>query len=84
MEPAIKKVFPQAKLVTDRFHVVRLAMEALQHIRVNLKWQEIDKENEVVKTSKEQQQKHVAEDLEMGIPKTVTCKVQVFIGKEGK
>jgi transposase len=35
MEAAVKTVFPNATLVTDRFHVVKLAMEALQHIRIN-------------------------------------------------
>jgi transposase len=35
MEAAVKTVFTKATLVTDRFHVVKLAMEALQHIRIN-------------------------------------------------
>jgi transposase len=33
MESAVKKIFPQALIVIDRFHVVKLAMEALQHTR---------------------------------------------------
>ena len=32
-------------MLTDRFHVVKLAMEALQHIWINLRWKELDKEN---------------------------------------
>jgi hypothetical protein len=66
IEAAMKKVFTGAKLVTDRFHVVRLAMKALQHIRVNLKWKEMDKENEAVKSAKEKNQKYEAEELENG------------------
>jgi transposase len=46
MESAIKASFPSANLVTDRFHVVKLALEALQHIRVKLRWEVLDKENE--------------------------------------
>jgi transposase len=38
MEAAVKKSFPNAKLVTDRFHVVRLVLEALQHARIKLRW----------------------------------------------
>jgi transposase len=34
MESAVKEAFPNASLVTDRFHVVKLAIDALQHIRV--------------------------------------------------
>lgn len=83
MEAAIKKAFPQAKLVTDRFHVVRLAMEALQHIRVNLKWQEMDKENEAVKAAKEQQQKYVVEELENGdTPKQLLARCRYVLMKK--
>lgn len=46
MERGVKKVFPNAVLVTDRFHVVKLALEALQHMRVKLRWEEMDKENQ--------------------------------------
>lgn len=38
MESAVKTSFKKCTLVTDRFHVVKLAMEALQHIRINLRW----------------------------------------------
>lgn len=44
MESAIKKVFTKATLVTDRFHVIQLVMEALQHIRVDLRWKALDQE----------------------------------------
>lgn len=46
MEGGVKKVFPNAIIVTDRFHVVKLALDALQHIRVKLRWDEMDKENQ--------------------------------------
>lgn len=45
IESGVKKAFPNAKLVTDRFHVVKLAIDALQHIRVKQRWEEVDKEN---------------------------------------
>jgi len=34
MEASIKISFPNAEVVTDRFHVVKLAIDALQHIRI--------------------------------------------------
>jgi len=45
MEADVKESFPNAILVTDRFHVVKLALESLQHIRVKLRWKEMDLEN---------------------------------------
>ncbi len=48
MESASRRAFPLAKLVTDRFHVVRLATEALQHIRVKYRWDAIDQENQAI------------------------------------
>ncbi|WP_238652259.1 transposase [Flavobacterium psychrophilum] len=41
-----KKCFPNATCVTDRFHVQKLATEALQEIRIKYRWQAIDQENE--------------------------------------
>ena len=52
MESAVKSVFTNASLVTDRFHVARLALDALQHLRVKLRWEEMDKENEAIKAAK--------------------------------
>ena len=83
MEAAMKKVFANAKLVTDRFHVVRLAMEALQHIRVNLKWKEMDKENEAVKAAKEKNEQYVAEELENGdTPKQLLARCRYALAKK--
>jgi transposase len=52
MEAGVKSVFPNAMLVTDRFHVVKLALDALQHIRVKLRWAEMDIENNALATIK--------------------------------
>ncbi|MDB4176989.1 hypothetical protein N9760_04030 [Schleiferiaceae bacterium] len=34
-------------LVIDRFQVVRLVMDTMQHVRIDHCWKEIDKENEL-------------------------------------
>ncbi|WP_317190942.1 transposase [Flavobacterium sp. ALJ2] len=47
-----KKCFPNATRVTDRFHVQKLASEALQEIRIKYRWQVIDLENEAIDNAK--------------------------------
>ena len=48
MEAAANSMFPEASLVTDRFHVVKLVIDATQHVRIKHRWEEIDKENEAI------------------------------------
>lgn len=59
MQLAAKLNFPNAALVTDRFHVVKLAMEAVQHLRIKLRWQEIDIENKAIKSANNQKIKYI-------------------------
>lgn len=59
MQLAARLCFPQADLVTDRFHVVKLILEALQHLRIKYRWEEIEKENQAIKTAKKKQLKYV-------------------------
>jgi transposase len=47
-----KKCFPNATRVTDRFHVQKLALEALQEIRIKYRWQAILQENEAIEKAK--------------------------------
>ncbi len=42
MKIIVKKCFPKATQVTDRFYVQKLALEALQDIRVKHRWEAID------------------------------------------
>lgn len=53
MEAGVKNAFPNAVLVTDRFHVAKLALDSLQHIRVKLRWAEMDIENNALSAIKE-------------------------------
>jgi len=52
MESASKQCFPDASLVSDRFHVVRLVSDALQHVRIKFRWEAIKLENELIKKAK--------------------------------
>jgi transposase len=59
MELAARMSFPEAILTTDHFHVIKLAMEAMQHVRVKLRWEELEKENNAIKLAKESGKKHI-------------------------
>lgn len=52
MKTIAKKCFPKAMQVTDRFHVQKLALEALQDIRIKHRWDAIDLENEEIKKAR--------------------------------
>jgi len=63
---AVKNSFPKADIVIDRFHVVRLVMDAMQHLRVSFRWEAIEQENEAIKKTKEKGKKYHPEVLENG------------------
>lgn len=66
MELIIKRSFPNAILVTDRFHVQKLVVEALQEIRIKHRWEAIDQENESIEKAKSQKKKFSPEILSNG------------------
>jgi transposase len=83
MESAASQSFPKAKLVTDRFHVIRLATEALQHLRVKYRWDELDKENQAIATARKYGRKYKAEELENGdTPKQLLARCRYIIVKK--
>ena len=45
MRKIAHRAFPKAVQVTDRFHVQKLAMEALQEMRISFRWDAINEEN---------------------------------------
>lgn len=55
---AVANSFPNSTMVIDRFHVVRLVMDAMQHIRVGLRWKAIEEENTAIKEAKEKNEKY--------------------------
>ena len=83
MESAVKTSFTKCTLVTDRFHVVKLAMEALQHIRINLRWEELDKENKAIEHAKKQGLKYESTELENGdSPKQLLARCRYILAKK--
>ena len=61
-----KKCFLNATRVTDRFHVQKLALEALQEIRIKYRWQAIDQENEAIEIAKKNKKSFECEVLKNG------------------
>ncbi len=54
MNKIARTAFPEAALVSDRFHVQQLPSEALQQMRINHRWEAIDQENKQVKQAKKE------------------------------
>lgn len=52
MNLIIKKCFLKAEIVTDRFHVQKLATEAVQEERIRLRWEVLDQENTLIEKLK--------------------------------
>ena len=63
---AAQNSFPNSSLVIDRFHVVRLVMDAMQHIRVSLRWKAIEEENTAIKQAREKGEKYYPQILANG------------------
>ncbi len=57
MNQIAKYCFTKAKRVTDRFHVQKLAFEAVQDIRIKHRWEAIDQENQQYQLAKQQNKK---------------------------
>lgn len=66
MQQIAKRCFPKATRVTDRFHVQRLAVEALQDLRIKHRWEAIDAENEAIEQAKTAQTDYQPELLPNG------------------
>lgn len=49
---AVRRCFPKADKVIDRFHVQKLAFDAVQEVRIQIRWEILDIENEQMATAK--------------------------------
>jgi len=83
MQLASRMYFPESSLVTDRFHVVKLVLDALQHQRIKLRWEAIEKENQAIKQAKEQGIKYIPITLENDdTPKQLLARSRYIIAKK--
>jgi transposase len=85
MQAAIKMCFPKAKIVIDRFHAVKLVIDALQHIRIKHRWIEIDKENEKIIKAKKTKEKYRPKTFSNGdTPKQLLARSRHLLAKKEK
>jgi transposase len=63
-----KKCFPKTEIVTDRFHVQKLASEAVQEERIRLRWEVIELDNTAIQKAKENGKTYKSELLDNGDP----------------
>ena len=62
----VKRSFPNATLVIDRFHVQKLALDALQEIRIKHRWEALDAENDAIEYARNRSLKYTPELLANG------------------
>jgi transposase len=66
MAMAARNCFVHSKQTIDRFHVVRLVLDALQHLRISYRWEAIELENQAIKTAKAEGKRYKPEILGNG------------------
>lgn len=66
MAMAARNSFIHSKQTIDRFHVVRLVLDALQHLRIDYRWKAIEEENQSIKTAKSEGRRYKTEILANG------------------
>ena len=82
MHLIVKRCFPYAHRVVDRFHVQQLASEAVQEIRIKHRWQAIDEENEQIAKAKKQGQTYIPQLLPNGdSPKQLLARSRYLLFK---
>jgi transposase len=82
MHLIVKRCFPYAHRVVDRFHVQQLATEAVQEIRIKHRWEAIDEENEQIARAKKQGQTYIPQLLPNGdSPKQLLARSRYLLFK---
>ena len=66
MGKIVRSCFPKANLVIDRFHVQKLAYDALQEIRIAHRWDAINEETNAIENAKADGVKYIPEVLSNG------------------
>ena len=66
MNKIVRKCFTKASRVTDRFHVQKLAYDAIQEIRIAYRWDAINRENELMIEAKGLKNKYKAKLFDNG------------------
>jgi len=66
MRKIVRRCFPNASRVIDRFHVQKLAYDALQEMRIKHRWDAINEETDAMEEAKLTNKKYVPQTLQNG------------------
>ena len=66
MQLIVRRCFPCAIQVSDRFHVQKLLGEALEEIRIKHRWEAIEAENDRIKLERSQKRQYTPKTYENG------------------
>lgn len=66
LHAVIRRCFPNAHRVVDRFHVQQLAFDAVQEVRIALRWQVLEEENEALTRARKEGRTYQQEILANG------------------
>jgi len=66
MSRIVIESFPNATKVIDRFHVQKLAYDAIQEIRIKHRWEAIDEETNDIENAKSDNKKYIPKILSNG------------------
>ena len=82
MEQIVSKTFTRATLVTDRFHVQKLAYDAVQQMRIEYRWEAIEQESMEMELAKEEGRSFVPHRLDNGdTPKQLLARSRYLLFK---
>lgn len=66
MIKAVRRCFPNAKRVIDRFHVQKLAYDAVQELRIKYRWDALDAESKAIEEARKSKQAYQPEVFSNG------------------
>jgi transposase len=85
MRKIVRSCFPKANRVIDRFHVQKLAYDALQEIRIAHRWDAINEETNAIENAKADGVKYVPEILSNGdTKKQLLARSRYLLFKSGE
>jgi len=81
MNKIVRKCFTKASRVTDRFHVQKLAYDAIQEIRIAYRWDAINTENELMIEAKGLKKKYKAKLFDNGDTEKQKTRAKILFKK---
>lgn len=85
MQKIVKSCFPKATRVIDRFHVQKLAYDALQEMRIKHRWDAINEETNAIENAKTNGEKYEPIYLENGdTKKQLLARSRYLLFKSGE